>query len=165
MEGQSVASKIAMIESSISALQINTINEANAPKTQMSTVPNVAGFGQGFGQKEEHTKLKPTTEYKVISELASLGKDNTMYRDWNIKLKDALGQIYKGKEFIDIMDYIENTSIVINGDSKVKEIMDNAEEDAAIVKEAECHKLAGHVKSILLQKCEEKGEAFLKVRR
>ncbi len=48
-----------------------------------------------------------------------------MYRDWNIKLKDALEQIYKNKEFIDIMDHIENASVVINGDSKVKEIEKN----------------------------------------
>ena len=31
------------------------------------------------------------------------------------------------------MDYIENTSIVINGDSRVKEIMDSAVEDLAIL--------------------------------
>ena len=88
-----------------------------------------------------------------------------MYRDWNIKLKDALEQIYKNKEFMEIMDYIEDASTVINGDSKVKEIMDSAEEDAIQIKEEEWHKLAGHLKSILLQQCEEKGEAFLKLRR
>ena len=88
-----------------------------------------------------------------------------MYRDRNIKLKDALEEICKNREFIDIMDDIENTSIVINGDSKVKEIMDGAEEDAVLVKEEEWHKLAGHLQSILLQKFEEKGDAFLKVRR
>ena len=42
---------------------------------------------------------------------------------------------------------------MINADSKVKEIMDNAEEDAVIVKEEEWYKLPGHLKSILLQKC------------
>ena len=51
MEGQSVANKIAMIEISISTLQTDTVNETNALKTQMSTVPNATGFGQGFGQK------------------------------------------------------------------------------------------------------------------
>ena len=131
----------------------------------MITVLNTTGFGQGFGQREENTKLKPITEYKAIGELTSLGKDKTMYRDWNIKLKDALEQIYRDKEFIEIMDYIDHASIVINGDSKVKEIMDSAEEDAILIKEEEWHKLAGHLKSILLQKCEEKPAAFLKVRR
>ena len=113
-----------MIEINIGTLQTNTINEVNSLKAQMSTVPNTTGFGQGFGRREENTKLKPITEYKAIGELDSLGKDKTMYRDWNIKLKDALEQIYKNKEFIEIMDYIEDASIVINGDSKAKEIMD-----------------------------------------
>ena len=34
-----------------------------------------------------------------------------------------------------------------------------------LVKEEEWHKRAGHLRSILPQKCEEKGDAFLKVRR
>ena len=58
-----------------------------------------------------------------------------MYRDWNIKFKDALEQIYKDKDFIDIMDYLENAGTAINADSKVKEIKDAAEEDAIVVKE------------------------------
>ena len=90
----------------------------------MSTVPKTTGFGQGFGQRVENTKLKPITEYKAIGELASLGEDKAMYRDWNIKLEDALEQIYKNNEFMEIMDYIEDASTMINGDSKVKEIMD-----------------------------------------
>ena len=86
-----------MIESSINTLQAHTINEVNSLKAQMSTVPNIAGAGQ----REEYSKLKPITEYKAINELASLWKDKTMYRDWNIKLKDALEQIYKNNEFMD----------------------------------------------------------------
>ena len=104
-----------MIESSINTLQAHTINEVNSLKAQLSTMPNIAGAGQ----REDYSRLKPITEYKATSELASLGKDKTMYRDWNIKLKDALEQTCKNREFIDIMNYIENTSIVINGDSKV----------------------------------------------
>jgi len=148
IDSQSVASRIGMIESSINTLQAQTINELNSLKAQMSTVPNIAGAGQ----REEYNKLKPITEYKAISELASLGKDKTMYRDWNIKLEDALEQIYKNEEFIEIMDYIENTSTVISGTSRVKEIMDDAEGDAVLVKNEEWHKLAGHLKSNLLQK-------------
>ena len=118
----------------------------------MSTVPNIAGAGQREG------KLKPITEYKAISELASLGKDKTMYRDWNIKLKDPLEQIYKNREFIDIMNYIENTSIVINGDGKVKDIMDGAEEDHAIlVQDEEWHELAGHLKEHPIAEMRRKG--------
>ena len=56
-------------------------------KAQMGAAPNIAGDGQ----REDRSKLKTITEYKAIGELASLGKDKTMYRDWNIKLKDALG--------------------------------------------------------------------------
>ena len=65
---------------------------------------------------------------------------------------------------MEIMDYIKDASMVITGDSNVKEIM-AAQGDAIMVKEEEWHKLAGHLKSILLQKCEEKPAAFLKVRR
>ncbi len=36
----------------------------------------------------------------------------------------------------------------------MKEIMDHAEGDAVLVKGEERHKLAGHLKSILLQKCD-----------
>ena len=50
VEGQSVASRIAMTETSIGTLQANTINEVNSLKAQMSTVPNTTGFTQGFGQ-------------------------------------------------------------------------------------------------------------------
>ena len=82
-----------MIESSINTLQAHTFNEVNSLKARMSTLPDIAGGGQ----REGHSKLKPITEYKAISELASLGKDKTMYRDWNIKLKDALEQIYKNR--------------------------------------------------------------------
>ena len=78
-----------------------------------------------------------------------------MYRDWNTKLKDALEQKYKNKEFIDIMDHIENASDKWRQQSK----RDNggAEEDHAIlVKDEEWHKLAGHLKSILVQKMRRK---------
>ena len=34
--------------------------------------------------------------------------------------------------------------------------MDHAQGDAVLVKSEEWHKLAGHLKSILLQKCEER---------
>ena len=62
------------MEISLGTLQANTINEVNSLKTQMSTVPHIIRFGQGLGQREEHIKLKPITEYKAISELANLGK-------------------------------------------------------------------------------------------
>ena len=43
--------------------------------------------------------------------------------------------------------------------------MDSADENAVLVKDEELHKLVGHLKSILLQKCEEKRDAFLKGKR
>ena len=64
-----------MIKGSINTLQANTINEVNSLRAQMITVPNIAGTGQ----REDYNELKPITEYQAISELASLGKDKTMY--------------------------------------------------------------------------------------
>ena len=84
-----------MIELSMNTLQANTIVEVNSLKAQMSTAPNIAGDGQ----REDRSKLKPITEYKAVSELANLGKDKTMYRDFNIKLKDSYYKCLKN--FID----------------------------------------------------------------
>ena len=63
IESQSVASRIAMIESSINTLQAHTINEVNSLKAQLTTIPNIAGAGQ----REDYSKLKPITEYKAIA--------------------------------------------------------------------------------------------------
>ena len=43
IDSQSVASRIAMIESSINTLQAHTIYEVNSLKAQLSTMPNIAG--------------------------------------------------------------------------------------------------------------------------
>ena len=65
------------------------------------------------------------------------------------------------------MTFVENKSINMNGNSKMKDIIDMAEDgpDALLIDEEDCTKLASNLESILLLKCEEQGDAFLKVKR
>ncbi len=105
-----------------------------------------------FGQRED--ELKPITEYRVISDLATVGKDKSTNRDWNVKLKDAMEQIYKNTKFIEIMKFLEDTSITSTG-STVEEVIEQAEQEFVFVDKSEWTKLGSHLKIILLQKCEE----------
>ena len=62
---------------------------------------------QDGGYQKDQTK-RPITEYKTIEQLAKLGTDKTCFRDWKVRLKDALGQILKTKAYKEIMEWLKN---------------------------------------------------------
>ena len=45
----------------------------------------------------------------MIEQLAKLGTDKTSFRDWKVRLKDALGQILKTKAYKEIVEWLEKT--------------------------------------------------------
>ena len=71
-----MANRVAMLELSMNMLQANTIVGASSLKAQMSTAPNIAGGKQ----REDHSKVKPITESKAVSEFASWERENDVSR-------------------------------------------------------------------------------------
>ena len=56
------------------------------------------------GQYQKH---KPITEYKAISELTKLGNDNTVFKDWKVKMRDGMEQVYQSKDFLSSSDLLD----------------------------------------------------------
>ena len=66
------------------------------------------GDNAGTG-KDKKDFYKPITEYKAVLDLGKLPNDKSGFRDWRIRMKDALVQIFRGREFLKIMDWAEST--------------------------------------------------------
>ena len=63
--------------------------------------------GDGETRKEKKDFYKPITEYKSITDLPKLTNDKSGFRDWKIRMKNALKQIFRGSEFLKIMEWVE----------------------------------------------------------
>ena len=107
---------------------------------------------------------KPITEYKSIMDLGKLTNDKSGFRDWKIRMKDALVQIYRGREFLKIMEWIETPSTKLTG--KEEKGMQQAEDEAGVPQHEETYREIGEAMgSLLLHLSENNGESFLITKR
>ena len=109
---------------------------------------------------------KPITEYKVVDSLGKLSNDKSGFRDWKVRMKDALVQVFRSKEFLKMMDFVEDPTTKLTGDEELEEIMQMAEEKADIPQHSETWDKVGFaLHSLLKHKAEDKSEAFLVTKR
>ena len=96
------------------------------------------GHGLGGGQTDRHHK--PIAEYKSIDELGKLTSDKTCFRDRKYRMKSALKQVRREKEFIKIMEWLENPATKLNGTETMDEIMQQAEDDDGFPQDEDTYK-------------------------
>ena len=95
-----------MIRSSTQSADVQKQVFSEVPKL---TVEMKQGDNAGSG-KEKTEFYKPITEYKAVLDLGELTNNKSGFRDWKIRMKDALVQVLRGREFLKIMDWTESTS-------------------------------------------------------
>merc|ERR1712086_341472 len=119
--------------------------------------------GNGRDKKEFY---KPITEYKAVLDLGKLTNDKSGFRDWKIRMKDALVQVFRGREFLKIMEWTESTSTKLTGRQSMEELMQQAEDEAAIPQHEETYRKIGEaLGSLLLHLSVDKSESFLMTKR
>ena len=118
----------------------------------------------GKGKGNEESK-KPIMEYKMIGDLDKLTNDKSGFRDWKDKVKDAFGNIYKDEDFMKILEYVEDVSTKWTGSENLEETFDDVELQGITVDKVKWEKWGRDLKSLILQKSEQKSEAFLLVKR
>ena len=142
---------------------IGTLNDGIIRKmAEIDTFMLKAGDGSSKGNSEDK---KPVMEYKMIGDLDKLTKDKSGFRDWKDKVKDALGNIYKDENFLKILEYIEEVSTKWTGSETLDESYDDVELQGLTVDKIKWEKWGRDLKSLILQKVEQKSEAFLLVKR
>ena len=98
--------------------------------------------------------------------MAKLGTDKTSFRDWKVRLKDALGQILKTNAYKEIMEWLEKPTTAIEAGSDMQDMKDNAQnEGVTSPTDKEWEEASNVLKSVLSFKSEDKSEAFLMTKR
>jgi len=117
-------------------------------------------------ERRRKTFYKPITEYKSITYLPKLTNDKSGFRDWKIRMKNALKQIFRGSEFLKIMEWIETSGTKITGREEIDDIMDLAETEAGIPQHLETYeKIGDALEGMLMHISEDKSESFLMTKR
>ena len=81
-------------------------------------------------------------------------------------MKDALVQIYRGREFLKIMESIETPSTKLTGKEEMEEVMQQAEDEAGVPRHEETYRKIGEAMgSLLLHLSENKSGSFLMTER
>ena len=121
--------------------------------------------GAGFKSSSEDYD-KSIMEYKTMQELDKLNDNKSGFRDWKVRMKDGMVSCLKTSSFMSIMEWIENPNTVLTGEETLDEIMQKAEDEAGIPKhEPTYSRLDRALKSILMQKSENKTESFTLTKR
>ena len=116
--------------------------------------------------KRQEEFYKPITGYKAILDSGKLTNDKSGFRDWKIRMKDALVQVIRRREFLKIMEWAESTSTKVTGRESMDEIMPQAEEEASIPQHEETYRKIGEaLGSLLLHLSVDKSESFLMTKR
>ena len=98
--------------------------------------------------------------------MAKLGTDKTSFRDWKVRLKDALGQILENSAYKEIMEWLEKQTTTIEAGSDMQDIKDNAQNEGVTGPTVQEWEEASNVlNSVLTFKSEDKSEAFLMTKR
>ena len=74
---------------------------------------------ESYTGKEKKDFYKPITEYKSITDLPKLTNDKSGFRDWRIRMKSSLMQIFRGSEFLKIMERIETPGTRLTGKEEI----------------------------------------------
>ena len=119
-------------------------------------------LGNNAGFRDSNTFQRPIMEYKVIESLKQLTDDKTGYRDWRIKLKDGLAQVFKREDFLEVMTWLEDPNTTLDGQESLWDLanLSNIKLDEEV-----WETIAKALQSILLHKSEEKSQAFVFTKR
>jgi hypothetical protein len=104
-------------------------------------------------------------EYKMIGDLGKLTNDKSGFRDWKVKTKHVLLSIYRDDTVMEILEYIEETTTKWTGSETMSESYDDAELNGITCEKGKWEKWGREIKSLVLQKADEKSEAFLLAKR
>ena len=58
------------------------------------------------------TENRKTRWLRTISDLVKLGNDKSVFSDWKVKMRDAMEQVYLSQEFIEILDFLQDFTVV-----------------------------------------------------
>ena len=64
----------------------------------------------------------------------------TGFRDWKYRMKSALKQVRREKEFIKVMEWLEKPATKLNGTETMDEMMQQAEDEAGIPQDEETYR-------------------------
>ncbi len=170
MQGINLAmdTRMAPLQAEVAGMKADTIKEVEKVRAEMrmqQEAIKTSGTGtDGNGRREEY--IKPVMEYRAVSDMLELGDDKSIFRNWRVKLKDALKQILKKKEFLKIMEWAEDPNTELTGDETMDEIMQQAEDEYGIPQSlAVYEQMSEMLATLMLNKTDIKGEAFLMAKR
>ena len=116
------------------------------------------------GEKREY--YKSIMEHRVIGNLGNLTNDKSGFRDWRVKLRDALASVFNSRRIVEIMDWMENPANAFIGDESSDDVYALAtNEGCDMPTQSDWMKWGNAILTMLTQKSENKSEAFLMVKR
>ena len=99
-------------------------------------------------------------------DLGKLTNDKSGFRDWKISMEDALASMYRGREFLKTLEWIETPSTKLTGKEEMEGVMQQTEDKAGVPQHKETYKKIGQAMvSLLLDLSENKSESFLMCKR
>ena len=90
--------------------------------------------------------------------------DKSGFRGCKVRTKDALVQIFRGREFFKSMEWIESPSKKLTGRAEMDEVAQQAEEESGIPQHEETYRKIGEAMG-LLRLSENRSESFLMTKR
>ena len=159
--------RITPMENKLEKLQVDLTNLMI--NTQNKIMEIESNQGQWEGGRERYQK--PVTEFRVISDLKNLTNEKTGFKDWKVKMYNAMETVLETSNFRPIMTWIQDPSRKWTGTETDEETYEEAVTfareagDSNPCTQKEWRVWGNSLKTLLTQKAEEKSEAFLLVKR
>ena len=100
--------RVSTLEAVTAQATRDTVNLSNSIRDKISEIEARIGNQTTFGgTREKSFEGKPLMEYKMISDLGRLTNDKSGFRDWKVKIKDALSSVYGIQTVVEIWNLIE----------------------------------------------------------
>ena len=160
---EGMTNRVSTLESASLQSSRDLVNMADGIKTKVAELEQAlltAGANTGPREKREF-EGKPLMEYKMIEDLGKLTNDKSGFRDWTTKTKDVLLSIYRDDTTMEILENIEDPATKWTGSETMGESYDDAELNGITCEKDKWEKWGREIKSLVMQKADEKSEAFL----
>ena len=122
-----------------------------------------ASRDQKTDDKKRHTK--PIMDHRCWEHVKNLDSDKSTYRDWKVRFKDAIKQVTGAKGWRKLMHLVEDPGARLRTDVTSEDLKDKWVEhllhNPEDGNENDFEVLSGELETILLNKSEDKSQAFL----
>ena len=120
--------RVSTLEAASAQAIRDTVNLSNSIRDKISEIEARIGNQTTFGgTREKSFEGKPLMEYKMTSDLGRLTNDKSGFRDWKVKIKDALSSVYGRQSVVEILNFIEEPTTKWTGGESMNDTYDEAQ--------------------------------------